>query len=86
MKLPKKEWEHCPNPDCNNQGEYMTGGIHYVTREMALDACEPSMEGMEIEDFEHVQCEFCWTNPKSVFYQENKLWNKQNKSQHSIFP
>ena len=75
MKLPKKEWEDCS--DCNNKGGYMTGGIHYVTRDMASDACEPEMEGMAIEDFEHVQCEFCWTNPKSVFYQENKLWTKE---------
>ena len=75
MKLPKKEWEDCPN--CNNEGGYMTGGIHYVTRDMALDACEPEMEGMAIDNIEHVQCEFCWTNPKSVFYQENKLWTKE---------
>lgn len=30
----------CPEPD--------GGGVHYVTREMALDACCPEMEGMEI--------------------------------------
>lgn len=71
-KIPEEEWEHCLN--CNNEGVYTTGGISYVTRDMALDACEPSMEGMPIEQFEHVQCEFCWTNPKSVYYQKNELW------------
>ena len=75
MKLPKKEWKDCPN--CNNEGEYMTGGICYVSRDMASDACEPDMEGMPIDCTEHIQCEFCWTNTKSVFYQENKLWLKE---------
>ena len=72
--LPKKQWEDCP--DCPNAGCYPSGGgVEYVTRDMASDACEPEMEGMAMyHEPEQVQCEFCWTNPKSVFYQENKLW------------
>jgi hypothetical protein len=67
-KIPKNQWEDCPN--CNNEGSYMTGGIHYVTRDMALDACEPDMEGMPIDQTEHIQCEFCWRNPNSIFNQK----------------
>jgi len=26
--------------------------------------------------YEQEQCKFCWTNPRSVFYQENKLWKE----------
>ena len=42
-------------PMCDGSG--VNGGVHYVTHDMALDACEPDMEGMEIEDYE--QCEMC---------------------------
>lgn len=82
MKLPKKEWEQCPC--CPNQGWYAEEHRHIVniTREMAMDAGDPSMEGAQWDwgpEYEQIQCEFCWTNPKSVFYQENKLWEKENE-------
>jgi hypothetical protein len=76
--IPKKEWENCPN--CKNEGGYpvQVSGRLYVTREMALDAQCPEMEGQLYSDdeWELEQCEFCWTNPKSVYYQKNKLWKK----------
>ena len=77
-QIPKNEWENCPM--CNNEGGYLEGGgVSYVTRDMASDACDLTMEGMAIHHApDHVQCEFCWTNPKSVYYQENKLWESQN--------
>lgn len=34
-------------------------GVHYVTADMAMDACEPSMEGMPIEEFGWVSCPDC---------------------------
>ena len=34
------------------------GGIHIVTREMAMDACDPDAEGMEIEE-PGTECEYC---------------------------
>lgn len=27
--------------------------------------------------YEQEQCEFCYTNPRSVFYQENQLWKEK---------
>ncbi len=80
MKLPKKEWEDCPN--CPDQGWYSREHRHIVTitRDMAMDAGDPSMEGTQWDwgpEYDQEQCEFCWTNPKSVFYQENKLWTKE---------
>ena len=68
-KIPKRYWEDCPN--CPNVGCYMEGaGFNYVTSEMASDACMPEIEGQRIgREPDLVQCEFCWTNPKSIFYQ-----------------
>jgi len=78
MKLSKNQWEDCS--DCPNQGWYLrqTSVRSYVTRDMALDAQIPELEGSLYTDdeWEQEQCEFCWTNSKSVFYQENKLWKK----------
>lgn len=72
-KIPVEEWEQCQN--CPNQGFTVEerGGVQYVTRDMALDACDLSIEGMPIDDRyqEQVQCQFCYTNEKSVFNQEN---------------
>jgi len=42
---------------CNGTGG-IGGGIHYVTRDMASDACEPSMEGQEIIE-DPIECEYC---------------------------
>lgn len=42
-------------PACGGQGFWMA--THYVTRDMASDACEPSMEGMAME--EKVPCDRC---------------------------
>ena len=72
MCLSRDQWEDCPN--CPNQGFTVEerGGINYVTRDMAFDAQEPSMEGIKIDGRyqEQVQCEFCSSNEKSVFFQE----------------
>lgn len=76
VSLPPEQWEHCPN--CPDAGCYPEGGgMHYVTRDMAIDAGMPEIEGEPMyEEPTVVQCEFCWTNPKSAFYQKNKLWEK----------
>ncbi len=63
--------EDCPNNGCNNQG-YMvvqTSERRYVTRDMASDACDLSLEGQLYSDdeFEQEQCEFCYRNPNSKF-------------------
>jgi hypothetical protein len=77
--LPESEWEHCPC--CPDQGWYEEGSTTYVSHDMALDAECPEMEGMIYSEPEQVQCEFCWTNPKSVFYQTNGLWfEKEERS------
>ena len=43
-------------PECEGQGRVLIA-IRRVTRDMAIDACEPEMEGMEIEELQ--QCNFC---------------------------
>jgi len=43
----------CPN--CEGQGYFIH--TRYVTRDMAMDACEPEMEGMPIPD--RTQCQRC---------------------------
>lgn len=45
-------------PACGGSGVCVTGGVEYVTRDMALDACEPAMEGMPIYQ-DTVECEYC---------------------------
>ena len=42
-------------PTCGGLGYWMD--MHYVTKDMAIDACEPSMEGMSME--EKVKCTHC---------------------------
>jgi len=32
----------------------------------------------EGSEYEYEQCEFCFTNPKSVYYQTNKLWQEKS--------
>ena len=44
-------------PACEGQGRIPVGE-HFVTRDMASDACEPSMEGMSM-GIEYAQCEEC---------------------------
>jgi hypothetical protein len=66
-----REVEDCPN--CPNQGWYEEGDFQAkerVTRDMALDAGDPSLEGSvcrEATGPEQVQCQFCYENPKSRF-------------------
>ena len=63
--------KECPNQDCNNQGFTVKqiSERHYITQDMALDACEPQMEGQLYSDdeFEQEQCEFCYREPLSKF-------------------
>lgn len=71
------EWEDCPN--CPNQGFTVEPTQQrYITRDMAIDAEMPELEGQLYcnDEFEQVQCEFCWCNEKSVYYQKNELWKK----------
>jgi hypothetical protein len=85
--LPKDMWEDCPN--CPNQGWYpitvTRGGYSYATREMAMDAGMPEIEGTRIgepyQEQEQEQCEFCWTNPRSVYYQE-RVSKMENPNQN----
>ena len=76
--LPEEEWVNCPN--CNDEGGYpvQVRGMSRATKEMASDAGNPNLEGMQldVDDWELEQCEFCWTNPTSVYYQKNKPWEK----------
>ncbi len=54
-EIPEEEWETCPN--CNNEGAipvHVCGGDE--------SACMSHCPEWE-------QCEFCWTNPRSVFNQ-----------------
>jgi hypothetical protein len=44
-------------PDCGGDGAIPIGE-HFVTREMAIDAGEPAMEGKSM-GIEYVQCERC---------------------------
>jgi len=38
---------------------------------------EGRYRGGSYDDPEEVQCEFCWTNEKSIFYNEQKLGQKE---------
>lgn len=51
----QEDFEICP--DCQGEGKIPIG-VHYVTRDMALDAGFPEMEGMEYS-YEFAQCEKC---------------------------
>lgn len=51
------KYEECPMPGCNNTGGYQERVLR--THPFDRDRC--------IEDWELVQCEFCYTNPNSVF-------------------
>lgn len=79
-QLPEEKWESCPNTECNNTGGYpeYVGGYSFVTRDMAIDAGDMSLEGQACgwPIVEEVQCEFCWTNCKSIFFQKNRLYSK----------
>ena len=46
-----------PCPECRGAGGFRNVQTGEVTRDMALDACEPSMEGQPI--FEDIPCSFC---------------------------
>jgi len=68
-----KKPEHCPNEDCGNQGWYgeMT---HQGWDEDGDDMWEPIQ----------VQCEWCYTNPNSVFNQEKNDGRVDNSDITSI--
>jgi len=61
--IPKDEWEDCPH--CLNQGWYeitITGsGVGYDENGEPMQISVPELS--------QKQCEFCYTNPKSVFIQ-----------------
>ena len=50
-----KVTEYCV--DCQGSGQIVIGE-HLITREMALDACEPQMEGMHY-GYEYDMCPNC---------------------------
>lgn len=55
MSKKDKLIEHCP--DCKGEGKIQTGE-HFVTREMAIDAGYPEMEGSHCE-YEYERCSNC---------------------------
>lgn len=55
--LPVRTPEPEPCPACGGSGQIPLGE-HFVTRNMALDACEPAMEGMSC-GIEYGPCEEC---------------------------
>lgn len=44
-------------PECDGEGEVVIGE-YFVTREMAIDAGEPSMEGAH-HSYQYGECEMC---------------------------
>lgn len=58
-KIPKEQWEKCPS--CNNDGAI-------ACREVDIDP-----DGNYSDNWYPEQCEFCYTNPKSVFNQKQLL-------------
>lgn len=46
-----------PCPDCEGGGAVALG-VHYVSREMAVDAGDPSMEG-QVAEVEYEPCPRC---------------------------
>lgn len=51
---------------CDNGVAGMSGGIDYVTREMAIDAGDRSLEGTPIDSREPVECEYCGRPMRTV--------------------
>jgi len=51
----------CPNCDGSGAVQVRVGTRHYATREMALDAGDPSLEGSLVSDdeWEVEQCQWC---------------------------
>ena len=49
--------EPVPCSACGGEGQ-MVIGEHYVTRDMASDACEPAMEGM-FHSYAYGECDEC---------------------------
>jgi len=60
---------------CCGDGQLVIGE-HHVTRDMALDACEPSMEGM-FYGYEYVPCNIC--HGEGVIMEENYYTEEDNK-------
>ncbi len=82
-KIIEQFGEECPNNGCNNQGYIVvqTNERQYITRDMASDACDMSLEGQEIgeDEFEQEQCEFCYRNKKSKFNLRQMLELKEKE-------
>ena len=62
-QIPEELWEHCKNPGCNDTGGYPEH--------------DPSCDGSCVNCPIEVQCEFCWSNPKSVFNQRELILNEK---------
>jgi len=71
-RYPESEWENCPN--CDNRGGYPVGEDNPIYGEG--EDGYPILVGYG-SDIHEEQCEFCWTYPKSVYYQIHKLWEKE---------
>jgi len=58
------ENHRCINSDCDNHGNIpvKVSEREYVTHDMALDACDPSLEGSLCSDekWEAEQCQYCY--------------------------
>ena len=68
-KITKEEWESCHN--CDNSGAICETGLdEYIDEEGRI-----SQDIYPI----YTQCEFCCTNPKSVFNQQGLLDNNKPK-------
>jgi hypothetical protein len=57
--IPRYLWEHCEVPSCNDTGKYPE---HDST-------CDGTCKNCPVP----VQCEFCYTNPNSVFNQQQLI-------------
>lgn len=76
--LPKEEWENCPN--CDNGGAIPRQIIYYKEGD-CNSMGYPIPDGY---DTEWEQCEWCYTNPNSVFNQEQLLEQKARDSVNEL--
>jgi hypothetical protein len=71
----------CPNCDGGGAIQVRTSSRQYVTREMAMDAGMPEMEGSLYSDneWELEQCRWCDERSQVVFSYENPDVSADNK-------
>lgn len=62
-RIPKEEWEKCPN--CDDTGSY---AVHVC--DGSEEACKQVRPGQQ-------QCKFCWTNPRSIYFQTYLVKDKE---------